>query len=77
MGESLRLEVPESINPQRSGHDWCWKMPMAPAIRQVVVNPRQVASLRAAGTSWRVIYQQLGIGVDTACQALQSRATTL
>jgi DNA invertase Pin-like site-specific DNA recombinase len=41
------------------------------------VNPEQVATLRAAGASWRVVSQQLGIGVGTACRALQSRATTL
>jgi DNA invertase Pin-like site-specific DNA recombinase len=38
------------------------------------VNPEQVATLRAAGASWRVVSQQLGIGVGTACRALQGRS---
>ena len=36
------------------------------------VNPEQVATLRASGASWQTISQQLGIGVGTACRALQS-----
>ena len=36
----------------------------------VAVNPRQVATLRASGASWKVISQRLGIGVGTACRAL-------
>jgi hypothetical protein len=42
----------------------------------VTVNPRQVASLRAAGASWKVISERLGIGVGTACRALQAHAAT-
>lgn len=38
----------------------------------VAVNPRQVASLRASGASWRDISERLGVGVGTACRALQS-----
>jgi DNA invertase Pin-like site-specific DNA recombinase len=41
------------------------------------VNPEQVASMRAKGDSWRVISQQLGIGVGTACRALQSPSKNL
>src|ERR1035441_4938141 len=37
----------------------------------VAVNPRQVASPRASGASWKVISRELGIGVGTACRALQ------
>jgi DNA invertase Pin-like site-specific DNA recombinase len=33
------------------------------------VNPEQVATLRAAGASWKVISRELGIGVGTACRA--------
>lgn len=40
------------------------------------VNPEQVATLRAAGASWRVVSEQLGIGVGTACRALQAHAAT-
>jgi hypothetical protein len=36
----------------------------------VAVNPRQVDMLRAAGASWRVVSERLGIGVGTACRAL-------
>jgi hypothetical protein len=43
----------------------------------VTVNPRQVASFRAAGTSWRVISERLGIGVGTACRALQPPSKNL
>ena len=38
------------------------------------VNPEQVATLRASGASWQTISQQLGIGVGTACRALQGRS---
>jgi DNA invertase Pin-like site-specific DNA recombinase len=38
---------------------------------RVTVNAGQVATLRAAGASWQVISQRLGIGVGTACRALQ------
>jgi DNA invertase Pin-like site-specific DNA recombinase len=37
---------------------------------RTAVNPEQVAAMRAEGDSWRVISQQLGIGVGTACRAL-------
>jgi hypothetical protein len=39
----------------------------------VAVNPH-VANLRAAGASWRVISERLGVGVGTACRALQGRS---
>jgi transposase len=38
---------------------------------RATVDAAQVATLRAAGSSWRVISEQLGIGVGTACRALQ------
>ena len=41
------------------------------------VNPEQVATLRAAGASWKVISRELGIGVGTACRALQGRSKNL
>jgi DNA invertase Pin-like site-specific DNA recombinase len=44
---------------------------------RAAVGAAQVAAMRAAGTWWKVISQELGIGVGTACRALQSRATTL
>ena len=40
------------------------------------VNPEQVATLRAAGASWRVISERLDIGVGTAVRALQAHAAT-
>jgi hypothetical protein len=43
----------------------------------VAVNPHQVATLRAAGASWQTISRELGIGVGTACRALQSRSKNL
>jgi hypothetical protein len=43
----------------------------------VAVNPRQVDMLRAAGASWQTISQQLGIGVGTACRALQPPSKNL
>jgi len=43
----------------------------------VAVNPRQVNMLRAAGASWKVITRELGIGVGTACRALQSPSKNL
>jgi hypothetical protein len=36
-----------------------------------------VATLRAAGASWQVISRELGIGVGTACRALQSPSKNL
>ena len=39
---------------------------------RTVVNAAQVAALRASGASWRVISQQLGVGVGTASRALSS-----
>jgi hypothetical protein len=41
------------------------------------VDAKQVATLRAAGASWRVVSEQLGIGVGTACRALQAHAGNL
>jgi hypothetical protein len=38
---------------------------------RTTVNSTQVAALRATGTSWRDISERLGIGVGTACRALQ------
>ena len=38
---------------------------------RAAVDAAQVSTLRAAGASWRVISEQLGIGVGTACRALQ------
>jgi DNA invertase Pin-like site-specific DNA recombinase len=35
------------------------------------VDADQIASLRAAGVSWREISNQLGIGIGTACRAVQ------
>jgi hypothetical protein len=43
----------------------------------VAVNPRQVDMLRAADASWQTISQQLGIGVGTACRALQPPSKNL
>jgi DNA invertase Pin-like site-specific DNA recombinase len=40
------------------------------------VDAKQVAALRATGASWRVVSQQLGIGVGTACRALQGCSKT-
>jgi DNA invertase Pin-like site-specific DNA recombinase len=37
----------------------------------------QVATLRAAGASMKVISRELGIGVGTACRALQPRMTSM
>ena len=44
---------------------------------RTAVDAKRVASLRAAGTSWKVISQQLGIGVGTACRALQPPSKNL
>ncbi len=41
---------------------------------RTAVDAAQVASLRAAGASWRVISEQLGVGVGTACRALQTHS---
>jgi DNA invertase Pin-like site-specific DNA recombinase len=40
------------------------------------VNPEQVATLRAAGSSWRAISERLNVGVGTAVRALQAHAAT-
>jgi DNA invertase Pin-like site-specific DNA recombinase len=40
------------------------------------VDASQIARLRASGASWRRISEQLGIGVGTACRALQSLPKT-
>jgi hypothetical protein len=37
----------------------------------MVVDTTQIASLRATGASWQHIADQMGIGVGTACRALQ------
>jgi DNA invertase Pin-like site-specific DNA recombinase len=44
---------------------------------RTMVDSTQVAALRASGVSWRVISEQLGIGVGTACRALQPQAASL
>ncbi len=36
-----------------------------------VVDAAQIASMRATGASWQRIADQMGIGVGTACRALQ------
>jgi DNA invertase Pin-like site-specific DNA recombinase len=38
---------------------------------RTAVDAKQVAALRASGASWKVISRELGIGVGTACRALQ------
>jgi DNA invertase Pin-like site-specific DNA recombinase len=38
------------------------------------VDADQIASLRASGASWREVAEQMGIGVGTACRALQNRS---
>jgi len=40
------------------------------------VSPEQVATLRAAGSSWRAISERLNVGVGTAVRALQAHAAT-
>jgi len=44
---------------------------------RVAVEATQVATLRAAGASWQTISEQLGIGVGTACRALQRPSKNL
>jgi DNA invertase Pin-like site-specific DNA recombinase len=44
---------------------------------RTAVDAKQVAALRASGASWRVISERLGIGVGTACRALQPQAASL
>ena len=41
------------------------------------VDAAQVARLRASGASWREVSEQMGIGVGTACRAVQSLPKTL
>lgn len=36
-----------------------------------VTNATQIASLRASGASWQQIADRMGIGVGTACRAIQ------
>jgi DNA invertase Pin-like site-specific DNA recombinase len=36
-----------------------------------VVDTAKVIALRASGASWREVSEQMGIGVGTACRALQ------
>lgn len=43
---------------------------------RTTVNSTQIAALRATGTSWRDISKRLGVGVGTACRALQAHAAT-
>ena len=42
-----------------------------------VVDAAQIARLRDSGASWREISERMGIGVGTACRALQSRSKNL
>lgn len=44
---------------------------------RAAVDAAQVAALRTSGASWKVISQQLGIGVGTACRALQGHSANL
>ena len=44
---------------------------------RTVVDAAQVVRLRAAGASWREVSAQMGIGVGTACRALQCRSKNL
>lgn len=44
---------------------------------RTAVDAKQVAALRTSGASWKVISRELGIGVGTACRALQSRSKNL
>jgi hypothetical protein len=44
---------------------------------RAAVGAKQVATFQAAGASWRDISQQLGIGVGTACRALQGCSKNL
>ena len=44
---------------------------------RAAVDAAQVATLRAAGASWKVISRELGIGVGTARRALQSPSKNL
>ena len=44
---------------------------------RAAVDAKQVAALRASGVSWRVVSEQLGIGVGTACRALQPPSKNL
>ena len=44
---------------------------------RVSVDATQIASLRASGTSWQRIADQMGIGVGTACRAFQTLPKTL
>jgi DNA invertase Pin-like site-specific DNA recombinase len=39
---------------------------------RTVVDAAKVSALRASGASWREVSEQMGIGVGTACRALQS-----
>ena len=44
---------------------------------RTMVDSTQVAALRATGVSWRVVSEQLGIGIGTAVRALQPQAASL
>jgi DNA invertase Pin-like site-specific DNA recombinase len=44
---------------------------------RAMVDAAQIASLRASGASWQRIADQMGIGVGTACRALQTLPKTL
>ena len=41
---------------------------------RTVVDAAQIASLRSSGASWREVAERLGIGVGTACRALQGHS---
>ena len=44
---------------------------------RTAVDAKQVAALRASGVSWRIVSEQLGIGIGTAVRALQPPAASL
>jgi DNA invertase Pin-like site-specific DNA recombinase len=44
---------------------------------RVAFTAARVAALRAGGVPWRAVSEQLGIGVGTACRAIQSQATNM
>jgi len=41
---------------------------------RTTVDAAQIASLRSSGASWREVAERLGIGVGTACRALQGHS---
>jgi DNA invertase Pin-like site-specific DNA recombinase len=44
---------------------------------RTVVDAAKVIALRSSGASWREVSQQMGIGVGTACRALQRPSKNL